>query len=71
MSDFKKIDVRNAVRNSYGKIARGNVKEDGCCGGGIKLNKSSIEISCKIGYSNEEISTAPEEANMGLGCGNP
>ncbi len=71
MSDLKKMDVRNAVRNSYRKIAIGNAKEDGCCGGSINLKKSSIEISRKIGYSDEEISTAPEEANMGLGCGNP
>ena len=71
MSDFKKLDIRNAVRSSYGKIAIGNAKEDGCCGGSIKLKKSSIEISRKIGYSDEEISNAPEEANMGLGCGNP
>lgn len=71
ISNFKKVDVRNAVRNSYRKIAIGNAKEDGCCGGSINLKKSSIEISRKIGYSNEEISTVPEEANMGLGCGNP
>lgn len=71
MSDFKKIDVRNAVRNNYGKIAIGNAKDDGCCGGRINPKKSSVEISRKIGYSDEEISTAPEEANMGLGCGNP
>ncbi|NFE18990.1 arsenite methyltransferase [Clostridium botulinum] len=71
ISNFKKIDVRNAVRNSYRKIAIGNAKEDGCCGGSINLKKSSIEISRKIGYSDEEISTVPEEANMGLGCGNP
>lgn len=71
MSDFKKIDVRNAVRNSYRKIAIGNVKKDGCCSGSINLKKSPIEISRKIGYSDEEISAAPEEANMGLGCGNP
>lgn len=71
ISNFKKVDVRNAVRNSYRKIAIGNAKEDGCCGGSINLKKSSIEISRKIGYSDEEISTVPEEANMGLGCGNP
>lgn len=71
MSDFKKIDVRNAVRNSYRKIAIGNVKENGCCSGSINLKKSSIDISRKIGYSDEEISTVPEGANMGLGCGNP
>lgn len=71
ISNFKKVDVRNAVRNSYRKIAIGNAKEDGCCGGSINLKKSSTEISRKIGYSDEEISTVPEEANMGLGCGNP
>lgn len=71
MSDLKKVDIRNVVRNSYGKIAKGNVKGEGCCGESIKLNKSSIEISQKIGYSNEDMSSAPEEANMGLGCGNP
>lgn len=71
MSDFKKVDVRDAVRDSYKKIAIGNLKENGCCSGGLNIKKSSIEISRKIGYSDEEISTAPEEANMGLGCGNP
>ncbi|OSB19406.1 SAM-dependent methyltransferase [Clostridium sporogenes] len=69
--DFKKGDVRNAVRNSYRKIAIGNAKKDRCCGGSINLKKSFIEISRKIGYSDEEISTALEEANMRLGCGNP
>ncbi|NFN86673.1 arsenite methyltransferase [Clostridium sporogenes] len=71
MSDLKKIDVRNIVRNSYKKIAIGDVKEGSCCDGSINLKKSSIDISRKIGYSYEEISTAPKEANMGLGCGNP
>lgn len=71
INNFKKVDVRNAVRNSYRRVAIGNAKKDGCCGGSINLKKSSIEISRKIGYSDEEISTAPEEANMGLGCGNP
>lgn len=71
MNDFKKLDIRNAVRNSYGKIAMKNKNDDSCCGGNLKLNNSSIEISRKIGYSDEELSTTPEEANMGLGCGNP
>lgn len=71
MSDFKKADIRNVVRNSYKKIAIGNAKQDSCCGDTISLKKSSIEVSRKIGYSHEEISNAPEGANMGLGCGNP
>jgi SAM-dependent methyltransferase len=32
---------------------------------------TSEEISKKIGYSEEEISSVPDGANLGLGCGNP
>ncbi len=71
MSDFKKIDVRDIVRNSYKKIAIENVKENGCCSGKLNIKKPAIEISRKIGYSDKEIAAAPDEANMGLGCGNP
>lgn len=71
MSDLKKIDVRNVVRNSYKKIAIGSSKKDSCCGGNLNIKNSSIEISRKIGYSEEEIANVPEDANMGLGCGNP
>ena len=71
MSDLKKMDVRNAVRNSYKKIAIGTVKQGCCSDDTISLKKSSVEISRKIGYSDEEILNAPEGANMGLGCGNP
>lgn len=71
MSDFKKMDIRNAVRKSYGKIAKGNIADSGCCDNTLSLKKSSEEISRKIGYSEEEISAAPVGANMGLGCGNP
>lgn len=34
-------------------------------------NVDSNELNQSIGYSKEEIAAAPEEANMGLGCGNP
>lgn len=71
MSDLKKVDIRNAVRNSYKKIAIGNVKKSGFYANGLTLKNYAIEISRKIGYSNEEILMVPEGANMGLGCGNP
>jgi SAM-dependent methyltransferase len=32
---------------------------------------TSEEVSKKIGYSEEEMSSVPEGANLGLGCGNP
>jgi SAM-dependent methyltransferase len=71
MKDFKKIDIRNVVRDSYKKIAISNGKTSSCCSTDLNFKNSSLDISRKIGYSNEEISTAPKEANMGLGCGNP
>lgn len=71
MGNLKKEDIRNIVRNSYKKIAVGNIKKGSCCNSDITLKNSALEISRKIGYSNEELSMAPDGANMGLGCGNP
>ncbi|HVS66476.1 MAG TPA: arsenite methyltransferase [Thermoanaerobaculia bacterium] len=60
-------EIRSAVRERYGSIAR---SEDaggcgtGCCGAGA-------EASLALGYSPEDLAAAPEGANLGLGCGNP
>lgn len=67
---MKQEEIKKAVRDRYAEIA---VKERSCCpsascGGG----KSSLErISKGVGYSPEEILSAPEGSNLGLGCGNP
>lgn len=64
-------DIRNIVRESYKSIVEKN-NESSCCGSStITLKKSSTEISESIGYSKEEMNDIPEEANLGLGCGNP
>lgn len=55
-------EIRTEVRNHYGAIARGATT--GCCGGAPCGTES-------LGYSAEELATAPEGANLGLGCGNP
>ncbi len=64
-------DVRKAVREKYGKIAqtRGNCcgPVSSCCGSG----QSAETLSIEQGYSREELRSIPEDANMGLGCGNP
>ena len=39
-----------------------------CCGG---PDASLENLSVAIGYTDEEINSVPEGANMGLGCGNP
>ena len=44
MDDINKTDIRNVVRESYGKIADGKVNDEGCCGGSIKIKNSVKEI---------------------------
>ena len=71
MDDISKKDIRNIVRKSYGAIANGNEKTGACCSNSISLNSSAMIRAKGIGYSEEEILNVPEDANMGLGCGNP
>jgi SAM-dependent methyltransferase len=63
-------DIREVVREAYGKTARG---EGGCCGpsccGGP--SRSADELAERIGYTAEELGALPEGANLGLSCGNP
>lgn len=39
MGNLKKEDIRNIVRNSYKKIAVGNIKKGSCCNSDITLKK--------------------------------
>lgn len=39
----------------------------GCCGGGVDTEA----VARAIGYGTEELTSAPEGSNLGLGCGNP
>jgi arsenite methyltransferase len=58
-------DLRGAVREQYGKIAReGGSCGPGCCGPGANA-------SLALGYSPADLAAVPEGVNMGLGCGNP
>lgn len=59
----KKEELRKSVRENYARIAR----ESACCCSSTKAE----DISKSIGYSDEDIKSAPEDANLGLGCGNP
>jgi len=74
MKDLKDDEVRQSVRKVYGNIATSdtagyNPASSACCS---SVNKLTVQdISTKLGYSNEDVSTVPEGVNMGLGCGNP
>lgn len=67
MNEDSKDQVRAAVREQYGNIARG--VSSGCCAPGTC--GPGAEASLGLGYSAEELAAVPEGANMGLGCGNP
>jgi arsenite methyltransferase len=65
--------TRKMVREGYAKVAK---RQSSCCApaprscscGTGDVNK---EVGRRIGYSDEEMASVPEGANLGLGCGNP
>jgi SAM-dependent methyltransferase len=67
---MKKEEIKKVVREGYAKIAKQDNSccrpEKSCCGN-TNLVK---DISKTIGYTENEIETVPEGANLGLGCGN-
>ena len=74
--------LRGQVRDGYAEIARAGGWSEakaaagqaccapggGCCG---PATFTPAELAQAIGYSQRELSFAPEDANMGLSCGNP
>lgn len=68
---MKEAEIKKKVREGYAKIAK---KESSCCTpvssccGSADLAQT---ISKNIGYTDEELESIPEGANLGLGCGNP
>ena len=64
-------EIKKAVRERYGELARASAS---CCGPQSSCGCSgntSQEISADLGYSNSQMDSVPDEANLGLGCGNP
>ncbi len=73
MSTLKHDEIRQAVRQTYGKIARTDAA-CGCgpsCCGGDAVQGDAKAASMVMGYSTKDVEGIPEGANMGLGCGNP
>ena len=63
-------DIKDIVREKYGTIAAAPgscCPSASCCGGTAIIT----EIGKKIGYADSDLSSVPEGANLGLGCGNP
>ncbi len=65
-------EIKKAVRERYAKVA-GSDCSCGCCGdtSAWPSADTAIDYSKQIGYSEAEMSSVPDGANLGLGCGNP
>ena len=71
-------ETRQAVLENYREVAKesaagcGGGPANSCCTpGGEDAIVSTESFSKRLGYSAEELKTAPQGADMGLGCGNP
>ena len=68
--------VRNNVRDAYSKVAEANNNgdccgvESSCCGVSDDSDINTL-ISTRLGYSEADLASVPDGADMGLGCGNP
>lgn len=68
-----KKNVRDAVREHYGRIAESTGRE-GCCGNSKKggdCGCGTTETAERLGYTDVQRSAIPSGADLGLGCGNP
>ena len=61
-------EIKKHVKQRYSGIAKSGTS---CCCSSSECGTSFKEQAKVIGYSDEDIKKIPEEANMGLGCGNP
>ena len=65
--------IKKVVRERYAKVAK---KDASCCSPPPTTScccsaSTSEDVSRGIGYSEEEMNSVPQGANLGLGCGNP
>ena len=76
---MENLEIKKQVLDNYSKIAEKQLSHQdldrdcgcapGCCGGDVADNQ--LSKSQKIGYDSVELQGIPEDADMGLGCGNP
>ena len=65
--------IQKNVKSGYAGIVKRNTKKSflpnffQCC----DPKEIAADIGKKIGYSEEELKNVPEDANLGIGCGNP
>lgn len=70
---MKEEEIRKFVRLGYADVAKGSgsccgpKKASGCCG----TTDTVKDASKAVGYTDDDVNSVPDGANLGLGCGNP
>jgi arsenite methyltransferase len=70
---MNKEQIQRNVKSGYADIVKRGTKKPflsnifQCC----DPKEIAADIGKKIGYSEEELKNVPEDANLGIGCGNP
>ncbi len=71
---MENTEITKNVRENYANVAK---QANSCCAPAAKASSCSCgssnpsTSSLAVGYSNEDIASVPDGANLGLGCGNP
>jgi len=67
---MKEEKIKKIVRERYSKVAKNS---SSCCSSASCgcTPQSKEDVSRSVGYTEDELSSVPEGANLGLGCGNP
>ena len=70
MTSEKNDRIHELVRNRYAAIAQANRPccSSTCCS---PTSLPDNDPSARLGYTEDELATVPDGANLGLGCGNP
>src|SRR3982751_2355983 len=55
-------ELIDEVKSKYGSVPKSELSKDNC---GVRAGAEAF------GYSSEQLSSIPADANMGLSCGNP
>ena len=64
--------IRATVREAYGAVAS-QQQHGGCCtgSGGTSCCGPTGTASTRLGYTETDVASVPDGADLGLGCGNP
>ena len=64
--------IRATVREAYGAVAS-QQQQGGCCtgSGGTSCCGPTGASSTRLGYTEADLASVPDGADLGLGCGNP